>query len=88
MPALPTLTETQKKYAYTDETDMLNVVLFGKTAKEWRTQNPELIGNMRDYATRLQLTILANMEYYNSIMIKDKLPQSVRMERLRETAQQ
>ena len=48
---VPTLTEQQKQFVYQNEADMLNVVLFGKTAKQWRTENPDLDGNMRDYAT-------------------------------------
>jgi len=86
---VPTLTELQKKYAYTDEADLLNVVLFGKTAKQWRDQNPDkdhAKENIRDFATIHQLLVLANMESYNSIMIGDKIPQDIRMTRLNEMA--
>ena len=83
---VPTLTQSQKNFKYADEADILNVVLFGKTASEWRTQNPGTDGNMRDYATIHQLLVLANMESYNAIMINDGLKQDVRMERLNQMA--
>lgn len=88
---VPELTERQRKFVYTDETDMLNVVLFGMTAKEWREQNPDkghAKENMRDSASAEQNLVLANMESYNAIMIKDGLPQSERITRLSETARQ
>ena len=85
---VPTLTASQKSFTYADETDMLNVVLFGKTAKQWREKNPKHDGNMRDYATVQQLLVLSNMESYNAIMINDKLPQDERMERLSQMAKQ
>ena len=53
-------------YVYADEADMLNVVLFGKTAKEWREEHPEAKDNMRDEASIQQLLVLANMESYNA----------------------
>lgn len=59
---IPTLTENQKQYVYANEADILNVALFGMTAKEWKDRNPNLDGNMRDYANILQLVILVNLE--------------------------
>ena len=61
---VPTLTEEQLKYVYADEADLLNVALFGKTAAQWRKENPTLKGNIRDYATIEQLLVIANMESY------------------------
>ncbi len=55
---------------YSSEADLLNVALFGKTAKEWREDNASLKGNMRDYATLNQLLVLANIESYNAILIE------------------
>lgn len=80
----PDLTPEQKSYAYADEADMLNVVLFGKTAKEWQNENKGKKGNIRDYATISQLLVLANMESYNAILINQKKPQEEHMELLRE----
>jgi len=85
---VPTLTKKQKTYVYADEADLLNVALFGKTAKEWRDRNSEKKGNIRDFATVHQLLVLANMESYNSILIKDKLPQQERLIKLNEMARQ
>ena len=65
---------------------MLNVALFGMTAKEWKDNNPELDGNMRDYANILQLVILSNLENLNAEMIEYGLEQSQRLERLNEIA--
>jgi len=87
---MPTLTEKQKLYTYTDEADLLNVVLFGKTAKEWREQNPDknhAQENMRDYATINQLLVLSFMESHNARMIAKKIPQRERMTELHEIAQ-
>ena len=63
---------------------MLNVVLFGMTAKEWHTSNKNKKGNIRDYASIRQLLVLANMESYNSILIAQGLTQEERMIKLRE----
>lgn len=76
----PELTKEQIAYAYASEADLLNVALFGKTAKEWRDENPDKKGNIRDYATIHQLLILANLESYNAILtskyknLGDRLP--------------
>ena len=79
---IPTLTEKQKQYVYANEADILNVALFGMTAKEWKDKNPNLDGNMRDYANILQLVILSNLENLNAEMIEQGLEQSKRLERL------
>ena len=83
---VPTLTEKQKQYAYASEVDILNVALFGMTAKEWKDKNPNLDGNMRDYANIMQLIILVNLENLNAEMIEQGLKQSKRLERLNQIA--
>ena len=83
---IPTLTENQKQYVYANEADILNVALFGMTAKEWKDKNPNLDGNMRDYANILQLVILINLENLNAEMINQGIEQSKRLERLNEVA--
>ena len=83
---IPTLTESQKQYVYANEADILNVALFGMTAKEWKDKNPELDGNMRDYANILQLVILINLENLNAEMINQGIEQNKRLERLNEVA--
>ena len=80
------LTAQQKSFVYADEADMLNVAMFGMTAKEWRESNPELKGNIRDYATINQLICLSNMENLNAVFINDGLPQSERLEKLNKIA--
>ena len=79
---VPTLTEEQLKYVYADEADLLNVALFGKTAAQWRRENPTLKGNIRDYATIEQLLVIANMESYNAILIEQNVSQSDRLKQL------
>ena len=83
---IPTLTEKQKQYVYANEADILNVALFGMTAKEWKEKNPNLDGNMRDYANILQLVILVNLENLNAEMIEQGLEQAKRLERLNQIA--
>ena len=83
---VPTLTEAQLKYVYADEADLLNVALFGKTAAEWRKQNPTLKGNIRDYATIEQLLVIANMESYNAILIEQNVSQEERLKQLNNMA--
>ncbi len=80
------ITSAQKSFIYADEADMLNVAMFGMTAKEWKEQNPELKGNIRDYATINQLICLSNMENLNAVFINDKLPQNERLEKLNKIA--
>ena len=85
---IPTLTETQKKFVYAEEADVLNVALFGMTAKEWRESNPELAknGNIRDYTDLLHLVILNNLQNTNAELIEEKIPQSERLIRLNNSA--
>ena len=83
---IPTLTEKQKLYAYANEADLLNVALFGMTAKEWKDKNPNLDGNMRDYANILQLVILSNLENLNAEMIERGISQKERLESLNKIA--
>lgn len=75
----PELTQKQISYTYANEADLLNVVLFGKTAKQWRDENPKLEGNVRDNASLQQLLVLANMESYNAILIQQGTNQEKRM---------
>ena len=84
----PDLTPIQIAYAYANEADLLNMVLFGMTAKQWRAANPDEKGNMRDKATIYQLLVLANMESYNAILIKQGKSQAERMKLLHELAVQ
>ena len=85
---VPTLTEEQKKFVYAEEADVLNVALFGMTAKEWRESNPELAknGNIRDYTDLLHLVILNNLQNTNAELIEEKIPQSERLIRLNNSA--
>lgn len=83
---IPILTEKQKLYVYANEADILNVALFGMTAKEQKDKNPTLDGNMRNYANILQLVILSNLENLNSEMIAQGIEQKTRLERLNEIA--
>lgn len=80
------LTESQLGFKYASEADMLNVALFNKTAKEWRDENKNVKGNMRDYASLNELLVLANMESYNAILIEKGLAQKERMIELRKLA--
>ena len=82
------LTPAQISYMYASEADMLNVVLFGKTAKRWKNENPSVKGNIRDAATIYQLLVLANMESYNAVLIKQGKAQEERMKLLHELAVQ
>lgn len=82
----PELTPEQISYKYANEADLLNVALFGKTAKQWRDGNPGKKGNMRDEANLNQLLVLANMESYNAILIEQEKLMSERLVLLREFA--
>ena len=82
----PELTQEQISYKYANEADMLNVVLFGMTAKQWRDANPGKKGNIRDDANLNQLLVLANMESYNAILIGQGKTMSERIVLLRELA--
>ena len=83
---VPTLTEKQKQYVYANEADVLNVALFGQTAKQWKKNNPSKKGNVRDDADLNQLLVLANMESYNAILIEQGKSQSERLVLLRNLA--
>lgn len=85
---VPTLTEKQKKFIYAEEADVLNVALFGITAKEWRNKNPKLAenGNIRDYTDLLHLVILNNLENINAELIKMNISQSDRLVKLNNIA--
>lgn len=80
----PELTPQQIHFTYASEADLLNVALFGMTAKEWRDTHKNKQGNIRDYATIDQLLVLANIESYNAILIGQNRPQSERLVLLRE----
>ena len=80
------LTPDQISFTYASEADMLNMALFGKTAKTWRDENPRKKGNIRDYATISQLLVLSNMESYNAILIEQGKSQSERLVLLRNMA--
>ena len=82
----PELTSEQISFTYASEADLLNVVLFGMTAKEWRDNNADKKGNIRDYANLNQLLVLANMESYNAILIEQNKAQAERMVMLRDMA--
>ena len=82
------LTASQKSFIYADEADLLNVALFGCTAKERKASNPDLVGNMRDYASIEQLIVLSNMESINAELIRQHLFQSQRLEVLHASAVQ
>ena len=83
---LKDLTNEQLSYKYASEADMLNVALFNKRAKQWREENHDLKGNMRDYASLNELLVLANMESYNAILISKGMDQKERMIELRKLA--
>lgn len=77
---------SQKNTIYAEEADVLNVALFGVTAKEWRLENPDLEGNIRDYATINELICISNMENINAVLIGEGIPQSERLEKLNKIA--
>ena len=81
----PELSKQQQGYVYADEAALLNVVLFGKTAKQWRIENPGIKGNIRDYATIEQLLVLTNLENLNAYLVNQGVPQPERMKKLRAT---
>ena len=76
----------QLSFKYASEADMLNVALFNKRTKEWQKENPNLKGNMKDYANLNELLVLANMESYNAILIGKGVDQKERMIELRKLA--
>ncbi|MDX9921007.1 MAG: KilA-N domain-containing protein, partial [Paludibacter sp.] len=80
------LTPIQISFVYANEADILNVALFGKTAKQWRTENPDMKGNIRDTANIEQLVVLSNMESMNAVLIHKGLSQSERLIELNKMA--
>ena len=80
------VTAAQASIIYAEEADVLNVAMFGMTARQWREANPDLKGNMRDYATVNQLICLSNMENINAVLINDGMPQSERLVKLNQIA--
>ena len=80
------LTKDQINHVYAEEADVLNMALFGITAKNWRQNNPNLDGNIRDYASIDELICLANLENLNSVFINDGIKQSLRLEKLNKIA--
>jgi len=82
----PELNKQQISMVYANEADVLNLALFGRTAAQWREQNPDKTGNMRDYADVTQLVCLSNLENLNALFIAEELPQQNRLERLNKIA--
>lgn len=82
----PELSPQRISYVYSEEADVLNVALFGRTAKEWHDENPELKGNIRDYASINQLICLSNLENLNAVFINKGIPQSERLTELNKIA--
>ena len=80
------VTREQAAMKYAEEADVLNVAMFGMTAKQWREANPELKGNIRDYATINELICLSNMENINAVLINDGMPQGERLVKLNQIA--
>lgn len=80
------ITREQASYVYADEADVLNVAMFGKTARQWREENPDLKGNIRDYASINELICLSNMENLNAVFIEQSMPQSERLIKLNQIA--
>ncbi len=80
------LTKAQIGITYADEADLLNVALFGSTAKEWKINNPDKDGNMRDYATIEELIVMANLESANAQFIAENVPQAERLQKLNQMA--
>lgn len=82
----PTVTKAQAAVTYANEADLLNVALFGQTAKQWRDAHPDAEGNVRDHASLEQLVVLTNLESLNSVLIRQGLPASERLLKLNEIA--
>lgn len=80
------VTSTQANIIYAEEADVLNVAMFGMTARQWRESNPHLKGNIRDYASVNELICLSNMENINAVLINDDIPQGERLVRLNQIA--
>jgi len=82
----PELTKQQINFVYASEADLLNMALFGKTAKTWRDENPEALGNMRDEAAIEQLVVLSNLESMNAVLIRQNIPANERLQQLNQIA--
>jgi len=82
----PAITKSQASLVYASEADVLNVALFGQTAKQWRDANPDAEGNIRDHAPLEQLVVLTNLESLNAVLIRQGLPQPERLHKLNEIA--
>ena len=80
------MTALQISFVYANEADVLNVALFGMTAKQWRDAHPEMTGNIRDYASINELICLSNMENLNAVFIDQGMPQSERLVKLNQIA--
>ena len=80
------LTRKQVSFVYANEADLLNMTLFGKTAADWRSENPKTEGNIRDYATLEQLVVLTNLESLNAVLIEQGIPSSDRLLQLNKIA--
>ena len=80
------MTKQQTNFVYASEADVLNMALFGTTAKQWRDSNTDKKGNIRDYANMSQLVCLANLENLNAVFINDEMEQGVRLKKLNEIA--
>jgi len=80
------ITKQQANLVYANEADLLNVALFGMTAKEWRDRNPDKKGNIRDYASLEYLVVLSNMESINALLIQQGLSQKERLTQLNKVA--
>lgn len=80
------ISKQEAAFVYANEADLLNMALFGKTAADWRHENPNLEGNIRDYATIEQLVVLTNLESLNAVFIEQKIPQSNRLLQLNKFA--
>jgi hypothetical protein len=80
------LTQQQISMVYANEADVLNMALFGMTAKMWRDAHPEMKGNIRDYASINELICLSNLENLNAVLIDENIPQSERLTKLNEIA--
>ena len=83
---IPDIAGKGAHFTYATEADVLNVALFGMTAKQWRDNNPNLKGNIRDYASINELICLSNMENINAVLIEDKVPQNQRLMKLNKIA--
>ena len=82
----PNLSQNKIQFIYASEADLLNMALFGQTAKKWQTENPDKKGNIRDYASAVQLVVLANLESLNAEFIKLKISPQNRLEKLNQIA--